>query len=87
MELTIGRRYQEDVEKGPICVGFNNGNLSKGIIYVDKPDNIKVNSQESLLAGRAFEQIVVESGLEPYDRVKNEGYWRIFLYRECKLTQ
>ena len=37
MEFTIGRRYEDN----EICVGFNKGNMNKGIIFVDYPDNIK----------------------------------------------
>ena len=44
VEFTIGRRYQDNA----ICVGFNTGNLSKGITYVDYPDGIKTNSAESV---------------------------------------
>ena len=53
MEFTIGRRYQD----GEICAGFNVGNISKGVIYVDKPDNIKVISEESLYVAKKVEQI------------------------------
>jgi hypothetical protein len=31
--------------------------------------------------------VVIDSGLEPYDRIKNAGYWRILLYRESKKTK
>lgn len=44
VEFTIGRRYQDNA----ICVGFNTGNLSKGITFVDYPDGIKTNSAESV---------------------------------------
>jgi len=40
VEFTIGRRY----ENNEICVGFNKGNMNKGILYVDYPDNIKAIS-------------------------------------------
>ena len=33
VEFTIGKKY----ENGEICVGFNKGNLNKGITYVDDP--------------------------------------------------
>lgn len=36
-------------KKAPIIVGFCQSNLSKGLCFVEKPDEIKVNSQESLL--------------------------------------
>ena len=37
VEFTIGKRYEDE----KICVGFNKGNLNKGITFVDYPDNIK----------------------------------------------
>ena len=36
---------------------------------------------------KKFEKIVLESGLEPYDKSVNKGYWRILLYRESKVTK
>ena len=83
VEFTIGRRYEDN----EICIGFNKGNISKGIIYVDYPDNIKAISKESIMAAKILETIVKASGLEPYDRMKNEGYWRIVLFRESKSTK
>lgn len=44
VEFTVGRRYQDNA----VCVGFNTGNLSKGITFVDYPDEIKTNSAESV---------------------------------------
>ena len=44
VEFTIGRSFKAIREKGPICVGFNIGNMAKGILFVEKPDNIKVIS-------------------------------------------
>lgn len=82
VEFTIGRRYQDDA----ICVGFNTGNLSKGITYVDYPDGLKTNSAESVQVAKAIEALVIESGVEPYDRRLNQGYWRLLLYRESKRT-
>lgn len=38
--------------KAPVCVGFNRGNLGKGISFVEKPDNIKVNSAESIMVAK-----------------------------------
>ena len=55
----MGRPYTSPNEPlGEICVGFNRGNLSKGIIFVDKPDKIKVNPPEALMAAKLFEKIV-----------------------------
>ena len=61
--------------------------MAKGISFVEKPDDIKVNSVESLLVAKKFEAIVIESSLEPYDKNANKGYWRILLYRESKVTK
>jgi hypothetical protein len=36
---------------------------------------------------KVIENIVKESGIEPYDRRINAGYWRIVLYRESKKTK
>jgi hypothetical protein len=38
-----------------LCVGFNIGNQAKGIIFVAKPDNIKVISKESLIIAKRVE--------------------------------
>jgi len=43
-----------DRKVGKVCVGFNVGNQSKGINFVDKPDEINVNSKESLAAAKKF---------------------------------
>lgn len=60
VEFTVGRIYEparEGVEElwnteAPICVGFNRGNLVKGIEFVERPDSIKVNSQDSLIIAK-----------------------------------
>lgn len=83
VEFTIGRRFEDN----EICVGFNKGNLNKGIIYVDYPDNIKVISEESILAAKTLETVIKESNFEPYDKITNEGFWRILLFRESKRTK
>ena len=97
VEFTVGRMYaapREGVDElynpmGPVCVGFNRGNLAKGIQFVEKPDNIRVNSDESLFVAHEFEQIVhsYSSELEPFDKWKGTGFWRILLYRESKVTK
>lgn len=65
--------------------------MSKGIMYVGKPDKIKVISKESVIVAKKFEEIIKafnqKYGFEPYDRLKNEGFWRILLYRESKKTK
>ena len=71
---------------GDVCVGFNVGDSSKGINFVDSPENTRVNSQESILAAKICEDIVKTSGLEPFVKSKIEGFWRIFLYRESSTT-
>jgi hypothetical protein len=53
---------------------------------VDYPDGIKTNSAESVQVAKVIEQIVKESGVEPYDRRINQGYWRLVLYRESRRT-
>jgi len=88
VEFTVGRGYSpKDGPAGEICVGFNRGNMSKGLIFVDKPDTIRVNSKESIQVAKQFESIVKASGIDPYDRLKNVGYWRILLYRESRDTK
>lgn len=83
VEFTIGKRYEDN----EICVGFNKGNLNKGITFVDYPDNIKAISHQSIQAAKTLEAYVKQSGIEPYDRRINQGYWRILLYRESKQTK
>jgi len=96
VEFTVGRVYappREGVEElwnteAPICVGFNRCNLAKGIEFVEKPDNIKVNSVESVFVAKQFEEIVLESPeLQPFHRSSGKGFWRILLYRESKVTK
>jgi tRNA/tmRNA/rRNA uracil-C5-methylase (TrmA/RlmC/RlmD family) len=53
---------------------------------VDYPDGIKTNSAESVQVAKVIEQIVKESGVEPYDRRINQGYWRLVLFRESRRT-
>jgi len=67
VEFTVGREYSA-TNDGEIVVGFNRGNLAKGIIFVDRGDTIKVNSAESVQVAKQFEVIVKASGLEPFDR-------------------
>lgn len=69
-----------------VCVGFNVGDSNKGINFVDKPDNTRVNSAESLIAASICEKLVIESGLEIFNKTLNSGFWRILLYRESKVT-
>ena len=71
---------------GKICVGFNIGDSSKGFNFVGSPANTRVNSDESLIAAKRCEEIVNNSGLEPFSKAKIEGFWRIFLYRESSVT-
>ena len=61
--------------------------MSKGIIYVDTPENISVISDESKKAAKILESLIQEFSIEPYDRIKNEGFWRILLWRESKKTK
>jgi len=82
VEFTIGRRYQDNA----VCVGFNTGNLSKGITFVDYPNEIKTNSAESIWVAKCVEEMVIKSGVEPYDKRRNQGFWRLLLYRESKRT-
>lgn len=60
--------------------------MNKGILYVDHADNIKAISRSSLAVAKKLEEIIKQSGIEPYDRKTNKGYWRILLYRESKKT-
>jgi hypothetical protein len=76
----------ENKTVGDICVGFNVGDSSKGVNFVDSPANTKVNSEESLIAAKLIEEIVKNSNVEPFLKTKIEGYWRIFLYRESSKT-
>lgn len=58
VEFTIGIRYENESE---ICVGFNKGNLSKGITFVDYPDGIKSISAESVHVAKIVEKLARES--------------------------
>lgn len=68
-------------------MGFNRGNAFKGIVFVEKPDAIKVNSDESVAVAKIFEGIIRQSGLGPYEKNVNLGYWRILIVRESKATK
>jgi tRNA (uracil-5-)-methyltransferase len=54
---------------------------------VEKPDAIKVNSSESLIVAKTFESIVKQSGISPYEKNSNSGYWRLLVVRESKTTK
>ena len=60
-------------------------------MYTGKPDNISVISKESKIVAKQAEEIVVkfntEHQLEAYDKLTNEGFWRLVLYRESKKTK
>lgn len=63
VEFTIGRQFAGlplSENKGPICVGFNQGNMSKGIMFVGKPDGVKVISQLSIKVAKIIEDIVIK---------------------------
>jgi tRNA (uracil-5-)-methyltransferase len=93
VEFTVGRTYKPPTEEGrlwdegDICVGFNRGNAFKGIVFVERPDAIRVNSDESLAVAKIFEEIVKESGVGPYEKNSNSGFWRILVVRESKTTK
>ena len=91
VEFTIGRVFKSVEEKGPLAVGFNQGSLSKGIMYVGRPDNAIIISEESKQAAKLIEAIVIKYndkyGLGHYDKIDNAGFWRILLYRESKKTK
>ena len=97
VEFTVGRAYappRPDHEElwnpeAPICVGFNRSNLKKGISFVESPEAIRVNSAESLLVAKQFEEIVRSSPpeLKPFDKASGKGFWRILLYRESRTTR
>jgi tRNA/tmRNA/rRNA uracil-C5-methylase (TrmA/RlmC/RlmD family) len=53
---------------------------------VDLPDGIKTNSAESVWVAKKVEKMVKDSGIEPYDKRVNKGYWRLVLFRESKRT-
>ena len=61
--------------------------MAQGILYVDSPDNISVCPDRSIGVAKAFEEIIHQSGIDPFDRVTNKGFWRILLYRESKKTR
>lgn len=54
---------------------------------MDYPDNIKSISKESIQVAKIVEEFIRKSGVEPYDRLKNSGFWRILLFRESKRTK
>ena len=63
--------------------------MKKGICFVERPDSIRVNSQESIIVAKQFEEIVRASPSEftPFDKCSGKGFWRILLYRESKVTK
>ena len=56
-EFTIGREFAGIGKTGDIVVGFNKGNLAKGIVYIDSPHNIQVVSDESKEAALVMQRI------------------------------
>lgn len=77
---------------GKVCIGFNIGNLAKGIIYTESPEGVKVISKESLIVRNKAQKLIEDSmwkydHIGPYDKRINKGFWRILLYRESKITK
>lgn len=91
VEFTIGRQYEGMDKKGKLTVGFSQGNLAKGIMFTGPADNISVISEESLYVAKKVEEVVQDiydaHGIEPYDKMKNDGFWRLVLFRESKQTK
>ena len=98
VEFTIGRKFggfKDDTDEevlGKVCIGFNIGNLSKGIIYTESPEDVKVISKESLIVRDKAQKLIEDSmwkydHIGPYDKRINKGFWRILLYRESKITK
>ena len=60
-------------------------------MFTGLADNITVISKESLYVAKKVEQVVQEinqkHGIEHYSKTKNEGFWRLVLYRESKQTK
>lgn len=54
VEFSIGK----EINEGKLCVGFTKGNLSKGLMTVDYPDNIKAISKESLIVAKMVEKFL-----------------------------
>jgi len=40
VEFTIGREFAGIGKQGEIVAGFNQGSMSKGIMYVGRPDGV-----------------------------------------------
>lgn len=98
VEFTIGRRFggfKDDTDEevlGKVCIGFNIGNLAKGIIFTEPPEDVKVISKESLIVRDMAQKLIEDSmwkydHVGPYDKRINKGFWRILLYRESKITK
>jgi len=98
VEFTVGRGYLPPRPgtselwnpEGPVVVGFNRTNLSRGISFVENPEIIRVNSRQSVAVAKTFEELIRSCpGAEysPFDKARNKGFWRILLYRESKTTK
>lgn len=91
VEFTIGREFKSINEKGPLIVGFNQGSVSKGIMYTGRASDAVIISQESKDVATRVEGIVSKfnnlHGTDHYDKIHNKGFWRILLYRESKKTR
>lgn len=91
VEFTVGREFVGIGKEGDLICGFNQGSLSKGIMYVGKPDNIAVISTESKQVAKSIQGIIQDFnkkyGIDSYNHKVNQGFWRIVLYRESKKTK
>lgn len=83
-EFTIGESYDN---KGEIKVGFNKGNFSKGIMYVESAQECPIVSKESLALAQILEDYVKTSKIPIYHRIEHHGFWRNLIVRQSEKTK
>jgi TPP-dependent indolepyruvate ferredoxin oxidoreductase alpha subunit len=61
--------------------------MQRAFDYLDAPVVTCTGKDVPMPYAKQIEKLIIESGVEPYDKKVNQGYWRIVLYRESKKTK
>jgi tRNA (uracil-5-)-methyltransferase len=83
-EFTIGASYDF---KGMARVGFNKGNMAKGVVFVETAEDCPIVSKVSLELARILEEYIQTSGVEAYNKLDHVGFWRNLVVRQSNSTK
>ena len=84
VEFSIGHKFGDP----KLTVGFQKGEMKRGIFFVDSPEGMPNTSSQALKCASIAEEIVNSfEGIDAYDTRTHTGVWRLFLYKESKRTK